>query len=340
MSICLIVTSVDSQSQQQEMPPAQVKIALAEERKIAPTMDVSGSVISIHDAEISTQVDGEIQWMARVGDKVKAGDIIAKIDPEVFDINLRRAKALLGRLNSDLKFREQEVSRFNTLALRDSASKAQLQQELARRDMLLHDIEDAKAQVALAQKNLSNTNIKAPFDGHLTKRMADVGEYLSMGETVFQLVDTQALEVSLYAPMSVVRFLSIDSEVSVAMAEQSYRLPVRALVPVGDPVSRMIEVRLTVNEQGWITGAPVTVSLPKEKSENTIAIPRDALIVKGSNVFLYRVNDELRAEQLTAKVDKIDGQWVSLHNSIKQGDKVIVRGAERIQPGQSVIILD
>ena len=91
-----------------QMPPAQVSIVLAKERLLAPTTQVNGSVISLNDSKISTQVTGELQWLAAVGSAVKKNDIIARIDPILLRVELQTAKAGLERLKADLNFREQD----------------------------------------------------------------------------------------------------------------------------------------------------------------------------------------------------------------------------------------
>ncbi len=327
------------EQEQPQSPPAQVQVTVIDEREIAPTMDVPGSIISLNDANISAQVNGALEWIADVGTSVNEGDVIARIDPSFYQINLRRSEAQLARLQADLEFREQEVKRFSTLASRDSASKARLQEELARRNMLLHDISDAKAVLDQAKEELSRTQIKAPFTGHLVNRIANKGEYLSTGDKIIRLVNTVDLEVSLHAPIKLLPYVKANDQVLVKGGELSQLLPIRTIVPVGDKVSRMVEIRLTVPQNTWVTGSPVTVSLPKEKAQRTLAVPRDAIIIKGSDTFIYRVNDQMVAEQLKAEIKAIDGLWVALKNEIMKGDKVVIRGGERLIPGQTVTIL-
>ncbi len=338
-------------SQSQSMPPAQVKTAPAMKRMMAPTMDISGTVISRNRSKIPAQVEGTLITTAEVGTELQQGDVIANIDPQVYQINVRRAEALLKRLKADLNFREQEVKRFNTLASRDSASKAQLQQELARRDMVVQDIEDAKAQLALANRNLQLTTIKAPFPGHVVTRHAQIGEYLSVGNPVSTLVDTRHLEIVLHAPMQLFSLLKKSSEVNVKVGTDNRRLPIRSVLPVGDQVSRMIEVRVALQSNGedkrqnnnqdsrWIAGTAVTVSLPREEGSSSVVIPRDALVIKGNETFFYRVSNDGTAEQFQAKVTAVDGQWAAISNPISEGDKIVIRGAERLQPGQPVNVI-
>ena len=69
-----------------QMPPARVEVAAAELREMAPSVDVSGTVVSLNDSRIASEVQGVLTWLAEVGDDVNAGDVIARIDPRIFRI--------------------------------------------------------------------------------------------------------------------------------------------------------------------------------------------------------------------------------------------------------------
>ncbi len=336
----LFMSGVANASEPPQMPPAQVKVVIAQSRTMAPTLEASGNIISLQDADLATEVTGVVRWIARVGDAVKQGDVIARIDPQNYDIELQRAKARLSRLNAELEFREQEVARFKTLASRDSASKARLQEELARQNMLLQDIKDAEAQLKLAQINRERTEIKSPYTGHVIHRKVDMGEYVMPGNIIARVVGSEHREVSVFAPYSVLAFVNIGDRYPVRFGEQIEPLEVRGVTPVSDAVSRMIEVRLTVTDQQWVSGAPVSVMLPKQGVQAAVAFHRDALVIKGGQTFVYRVNGDNTAEQLAVNIHLVDGHWISVTPAINEGDQLVVRGAERLQPGQSVSVIE
>jgi len=112
------------------------------------------------------------------------------------------------------------------------------------------------------------------------------------------------------------------------------------VVPVGDAVSRMVEVRLSAGDREWLVGTPVQVSLPSDAPVSTVAVPRDALVERGSQSYVYKVNSDKTAEQITVQISAVVGLWVGLTGGISVGDKVIVRGAERLSPGQPVEIIE
>ncbi|TNE62345.1 MAG: efflux RND transporter periplasmic adaptor subunit [Alphaproteobacteria bacterium] len=320
-----------------QMPPAQVQVVTAQTRMMAPEMNVPGTVISLNDSRIAAEVEGPLAWVAEVGTDVKAGDMIARIDGRLFDIARRQAEANVKRLEADLLFREQDVARYQNLASSDAASKARLQEVTATRDMLKEDVANARALLEKAEGDLKRATIRAPFPGHVVARLANVGEYLTVGKDVARLVDTGHVEVTLPAPIAITPFLKVGEKVLVQNDHGRAELPIRAVVPVGDMVSRMVEVRLSAEAGTWVIGSSVKVDLPKGEASESVAVPRDALILKGGTRFVYRVGGDNKAEQVVANVGAVVGMWVALDGGVEAGDQVVVRGGERLQPGQDVI---
>jgi RND family efflux transporter MFP subunit len=324
----------------QEFPPARVEVASAESRDMAPSVDVPGTVVSLNDSRIASEIEGVLTSLADVGDAVNKGDVIARIDPRLIRLNVTRAEANVGRLESDLKYRQRQLERTEELAAKNSASKTLLDEALAQRDQAHHLLNDAKAALDLARENLARTNIRAPFAGHVTERLASVGEFVSVGEDVVRLVDTHRIEIALPASITLTRHIKPGMRVAVRNGNVERRHPVRTVVPVGDAVSRMVEVRLSAEDSEWLVGTPVQVSLPGAAPVSTVAVPRDALVERSGQAFVYKVNDDSTAEQISVDITSIVGLWVGIADGIAAGEKVIVRGAERLSPGQAVEITE
>lgn len=322
-----------------EMPPARVEIAIAELREMAPAVEVSGTVISLNDSSIAAEVEGVLMWMANVGDAVDAGVVIARIDPRLIQVDVKRARANVARLEADHRYREQQLERAEELAASNNAAANFLDESRAQRDQALHLLADARAQLERAQGDLHRTDIRAAFAGHVVARLASVGEYIGVGEDVLRLVDTHRIEVSLPASIALAAFVRPGLEVPVSSGDIVRQHAVRAVVPVGDAVSRMVEIRLAANAGDWLVGTPVQISLPSDTPTTIVAVPRDALVERSGQTYIYKVSDDGTAEQVRASIQSTVGLWVGINNGIEAGDQVIVRGAERLAPGQSVEII-
>lgn len=328
-----------SQDSEFAFPPARVEVAAAEVREMAPSVDVSGTVVSLNDSRIASEIEGVLTWVAEVGADVAAGDLVARIDPRLIQIEIKRARANVARLESDFDYRQRQLERTDELAAKNSASKTLLDEARAQRDQAQHSLSDAKAGLERTQADLARTEIRAPFAGHVTARLASVGEFVNVGEDVLRLVDTHRIEISLPASISLARFIKPGMRVPVRNGDVEREHTVRTVVPVGDAVSRMVEVRLGAGDSEWLVGTPVQVSLPSDTAVSTVAVPRDALVERGSETYVYKVSEGGIAEQVTVQATAIVGLWVGVAGGIAAGDRVIVRGAERLSPDQAVEVI-
>lgn len=333
MSITLLA-SINIHAMQ--MPPADVEVYELEMRKMAPTIALKGEVVSLQDAVLSAEVDGQLEAILLVGEVVKKGQVIAQLKRDRMDWQVQRAAAELASLRADLVFRRSEVERFRVLASQDNASKTQLERERANAEMLEQQIVLAQTNLSEAKRLLADTAIKAPFDGVLAARHAHVGEFIRVGDPLVRLVDTQHKDIVLPSPIQYQHHITQGTSLEVAYRDETLTLPVRYVVPIGDRNSRMIEVRIDANSTALLVGDAVTVAVPKAPSSDEPAVPRDALVIRGAQTFVYRVNEAQQAEQVSVNVRFADGDWVVVEGDIKAGDRIIVRGAERLQPNALV----
>jgi len=322
------------------MPPARVEVATAELREMAPSVDVSGTVVSLNDSRIASEIEGVLTWLADVGDAVDANAVIARIDPRLIQIEVTRAEANVARLQSELQYRQRQLERTEELAAKNSASKTLLDEALAQRDQAQHLLTDARAALDRASADLERTEIRAAFAGHVTARLASVGEFVNVGEDVIRLVDTHRIEISLPATIALSSHIKPGMRVPVRNGDVLREHAVRTVVPVGDAVSRMVEVRLDVGDSEWLVGTPVQVSLPSDTAVSTVSVPRDALVERSGRSYVYRVNEDSTAEQIAVQINAIVGLRVGVTDGIEAGDQVIVRGAERLSPGQAVEVIE
>jgi multidrug efflux pump subunit AcrA (membrane-fusion protein) len=115
---------------------------------------------------------------------------------------------------------------------------------------------------------------------------------------------------------------------------------VRTVVPVGDDRSRQFEVRVTLANPQWLVGTPVEVSLPSSAERTAVTVPRDALVIRQNHSYVLRVTRSDTVEEL----DVIPGvgieDTVEVRGPLAPGDRLVVRGAERLAAGQAVRVID
>ena len=97
-------------------------------------------------------------------------------------------------------------------------------------------------------------------------------------------------------------------------------------------------MRIAADNPAWIIGSPVRVALPNSEPRELVAIPRDGLVLRGSNIFVMRVNNDNMVEKVEVETGIGLGGFVEVIGNVDKGDRIITRGGERIQPGQAVTI--
>jgi hypothetical protein len=108
------------------------------------------------------------------------------------------------------------------------------------------------------------------------------------------------------------------------------------VVPVGDERSRMLELRIALSGGRWPIGSAVRVELPSVTSASAVIVPRDAVIVRADGAHVFRVGQDDVAERVPVRLGNGDAARVEVLEGLSGGDRVVVRGGERLSAGQAV----
>jgi RND family efflux transporter MFP subunit len=337
---CLLPTLSWGQAAVQQAPAAPVIVEQAQRDTFSATLWVSGTVISKNDARIAAETDGRITWVADVGTHFKQGEAIARIDADDLHLQLTDSEARLSSLRAQLKYRDSSLQRLQKLAASNNAAATQLDEAQSQLDMTIQDIRRAEVAIAQIKRRINQTQVLAPFPGVVAERLVQIGEFVNRGAQVARLVDTEHREIRAQAPLSVAGWIREGLQVSVEHRRLESLSPVSRVIPVGDERSRMFEVRIAAQDPAWIIGSPVRVALPNSEPRELVAIPRDALVLRGSNIFVMRVNEDNTVEKVTVETGIGLGGFVEVIGNVSKGDRIVTRGGERLQPGQAVTITD
>lgn len=319
-------------------PPAPVRVSRVVEREMTRRLQVPGSVVSRSTAALAAEVAGPLTEVAEAGDTVAAGDVVALVDDSAILLELRDADAQIRRLEANLEYLDQQVARLERLTAEQVVAASELEETASRRRAAREELEAARVARERSLFRLNRTKVRAPFGGRVVERLASPGSYVGVGTPIVQLLDTDDLEVRARAPISVEPYLAPGMEVTVSDGSRSVAGTVRALVPVGDETSRMFELRVALAEPAWITGAPVRVALPASAPRRVTAVPRDALVLRAEATYVFKVGEDDTAERVEVTPGIGDRELIEVVGEVAAGDRVIVRGAERLRPGQAVAV--
>lgn len=333
LAACLPATTLA-----QSPPPAPVTVDEARLDVFAASLWIPGTVISRSDARIGAETDGRITWVAEVGESIEAGSPVARVDDADLVLQLEDNEARLQSLLAQERYQTANLDRLNRLASSNNASANQIDEARAQLDMTVQEIRRARVAVAQANRRLEQSRIVAPFSGVVVERLVQAGEFVSRGSEVVRLVDTANREIRVRAPLTVAGHVREGLEVTVKHPQGESLSPVTRVIPVGDERSRMFEVRIAAVNPSWVIGSPVRVALPNSDPRQLVAVPRDALVLRGSEIFVLRVTPENVVEKIRVDTGIGLDSMVEVIGDVAGGDRLVTRGAERLQPGQSVVV--
>lgn len=323
----------------QGAPPAAVRVAEAHMADLSPSIQVPGTVVSLNDARVSAEVDGRLTWIADVGATVPAGEPVARIDDSELVLQRDEFRGVLASQESRRGFLEREVERLRRLAAENNAARNLLDQVETDLQSAVGDISVARARLSQIELQLERTRVRAPFDGIVTERLRTPGEHTRAGEEVVRLLDPSNLEVVARAPLSSLSFVTPGTELQFHSQWHAGSGTVRALVPFGDGRSHMFELRLSIPATPWRVGENIRLSVPTGSPTQVLAVPRDALVLRREGASVFRITEDGTAERIDVVPGVGAGEMVAVTGRISPGDRVVVRGAERLRAGQAVNII-
>lgn len=318
-------------------PPAPVTIASAQAAQFAPLLWAPGSVVSREDAKVASEQDGRVTQVAEVGTVVKQGDALARLDDALLRLQERQNQSDIDRIQAQLDYARQQEERLSALMKKNSIAGSQHDEARSQRRVLEQELQRARVALDQTRHRLRNSTVRAPFEGMVAERFIQAGEYLGTGAQVVRLVNTRDLEVKAQAPVSLAARLKPGMRVSLREGENAeVAQVVRAVVPVGDESSRQFELRIALDEARWPIGSALQVGLPSAEPREVVAVPRDALVLRASETFVVKVADDDTTQRVSVKTGGAQGELVEVIGDVHAGDRLVVRGGERLIPGQKV----
>jgi RND family efflux transporter MFP subunit len=326
----------------QQQPAPVVQIGYVSETEVVPTVAVPGTIYSRNDVQVTAGVAGQLTMVAEPGTLVEVGDAIASIDKEPLllqraeqEVLLERAEINTRQLNSQLR-RQQELQGSSLV------SEFELEQTEANRDLAVADAKLIKVRLRQIDDQIRRADVRAPFSGVITSRQHRTGEDVARGEVLAQMTDIVNMEVRAFVPLKHLPRTVVGESIDVFATDTQFSGSIRSLVPTGDIRSQTFEARIDLPldaSAAWTVGQLVSVGIPIRTGKQTLAIPRDALVLRQEGSYVFRINDENKAERISVDIGASSGDLIGVTGLLTEGDRVAVRGAENLSEGAEVKIM-
>ncbi len=322
---------------------------------------VIGSLIARQIGEVAARTSGPVATInVDVGDRVEKDQVIAVLvnDTHYWQRELRKAQALeakaaLKTAKAQIKFKRQELKRLEKLQRSAAFSQARFEdkrQEVVQAESAAAQAKaavlSAEANLKLAEIDLYVTEIRAPYGGVVTKRYTEVGAFVALGDPVVSLIDNEHLEIEAEVPAERISGLLPGTVVPFTVSEngvlggKALRATVRAVVPQENPQSRTRVVRFTPDLQtlpeNSASGQSVTLSIPVGKARDVLSVHKDALLVRKGRKVVFILGPDMTVELRKVTLGETVGDRFEVLEGLRAGDVAVVRGNERLRPGETV----
>lgn len=324
--------------------PAGVVVDPVVEEVMRQTTPVLGRVIA-RDSVIATQVEGVVEVVfADIGMRVERGDTILQIDTSRLEAAVARFDASRSEALASVSIAQEALDRLQGLT--NSAAFNQARFDEARQEVRAARarLTRAEADLTEAQIDLADATIEAPFGGVISNRAAHVGEYLRVGDPVVTLVNDGDLEVEASIPSDRFEGLVDGTLVRVELDDgTAHDAVMRATIPVEDPLTRTRITRFTPlfgpTNKPLAGNQTVTVLIPVGEERQITSVHKDAVINSPQGPIVYVAADgtaQIRPVRLGVAV----GTRFEVVGGLTPGTLVVVRGNERLSPGQPIQFQD
>ncbi len=306
-----------------ELPTATVQTQPATLQNHIATEEVVGTVRSRQRALVEAKVSGRVvEYSATPGAMVKTGDLLARLDVQESNARLDQAKALLDQARRDFD-RQQQLIAGNATTRQDfDAAEAR--------------VKVATAGLTEAETMLGYAQVTAPFDGVVTRKLAEVGDLAMPGKPLLEIEAPTSLRFEADLPEAILDRVKLGDKLPVRLA-QVIEGTVSEISPVADPVSRTFLVKLNLPAtEGLRTGQFGRVSVPVAETK-LLLVPRSAVLKRGQMEMVF-VAKEGKAALRLVKTGKDLDDLVEVLSGIEQAEQVIVSGIARLADGQPVTV--
>jgi RND family efflux transporter MFP subunit len=355
LSLGLLVglTGVDTLAQQ---PPAMVQVDPVITEPVVQTVPVLGRIVAMEQGPVAAKVAGPVAEVpVDVGDRVEKGDVLAVLEPVRLELDHAMAEADLATAEAELvaarrtlELVEQEVQRLEALESSAAFSRARLDDKITEATVAASRIDAAAARVARAEvmldyreADVADGQIRAPYPGVVVEKHVSPGAHVQVGQPLVTIVDDLHLEVEAEVPAERLSGLEPGIAIDFTLADGDvHGALLRAIVPVENPLTRTRAVRFAAMNGGLSTaraiGQSVTVKLPDGAPRNVVTVHKDAVTVglQGRQVFVVAEDDT--AQPRPVVLGSAVGNRFEVIEGLAPGELVVVRGNERLRPGQAV----
>jgi RND family efflux transporter MFP subunit len=344
----LLLAACDRKPEEKKSGPPPTLITVTQVRSGAfeVTEDTLGTVEAVNDPKIGAEVAGKVaRVLAFAGKAVKQGETLAVIDAADLALASQSEQAEVKRLEALLTQQDKLVERQQSLVAKGFFSQNAADDARAQRVAIAEQLASAQARASIGKRSVGKTTIAAPFDGVIESQMIAAGDYVKLGDPMFQLVSNKRLRAHLPFPESAAPRLSRGQAVrltSPQMPGKVFEARITDIRPAVSESSRALDVIVELESGGTLkSGGTVNASVQISAKDAALVVPEQSVVLRPAGKVVYAVVDEdgkKVARQRIVQAGAKKGGVIEILSGLKEGETVAQDGAGFLTNGAAVTV--
>lgn len=300
-----------------------------------------GVVRARHEIDLAFRVGGKIiERAVSVGDRLQAGDVVARLDPQDLKLQVDSAEAALAAAQSSLDQAVADFARYAALRKRGFATVAEYDRKKAAKDEAAGRRKQALRAYELARNQLAYTELRADADGVVTATPGEPGQVVAAGQPVIRFAHSGEKEVAVSIPETWLGEVRTAGATVRLWAEEghSFKARLRELAPQADPATRTYAARFTVLEadDSIALGMTAIVVLSGPVDQTVARLPLSAILSRGAGPMVYVVNESGEIEPRPITVTLFTEDMALVTSGIREGERIVTLGVQKLVAGDRV----
>jgi RND family efflux transporter MFP subunit len=320
-----------------------IAVAKLEELRSGPP--ISGSLEAKTEARVRAEVGGQVKrTFADEGQRVRRGVLLARLDDSAVRDAYLSAKSAVRSAESALQIAQRNAERASRLAQAGALPERDLETAQQNATNAEGALADARARLALAEKQLGNTMVRAPINGAVSKREVDPGDVVQVGAGLFTIVDLSSLRLEATVPVEEIDRLKVGApvEFSVSGYDRQFSGRIERINPAVDPATRQVRIYVVSPnaEQSLVAGLYAEGRVATD-ARRAVAVPGSAVDRRGTAPVIHRLKGG-KVEVVPVRLGVRDEatELVEIHSGITPGDTVLLGSAQGVTEGAAVRITE
>tara|TARA_Y100000590_G_scaffold365813_2_gene424845 strand:- start:4074 stop:5138 length:1065 start_codon:yes stop_codon:yes gene_type:complete len=320
-----------------------VSIETVKKEYINETYIVNSRIAPFKSDSISVKSPGPIEEVyVEVGDFVKKGDILLKIEADELEADKNNKEGELSESLAKLELEEKKLERLELLKNSPSFKRAEYEDQINIVKAAEGNLIKITSQYNKAKIIYDDAILKAPYSGYISKRLVTKGNYVNTGNEVFELVNNENFEIEANIPTDKISLLNKKKDAEIILSNgEILKSSFRSIVPKENPNTRTVIVRFkplfNKKKSNLLINQNINLKVFLKSKKQIKTIIKDALLIKNGNTVVFVIEDNL-AKLKPVKTGIPYQNSIEIISGLELGEKIVTRGNERLIPNQKVKI--